>query len=403
MKLVQYGAGNIGRSFVGQLFSRVGWEVVFIDIDERVIEELNRRGKYRVEIRDREPETIIVKNVRGVSGKDIDGVSDEVSTADLVATAVGKKALPHIMKTIASGLMKRQALSPGRTLDIVICENMLEGAQFLKAGLQKHLPVDFPLDETTGFVETSIGKMVPIMSARDRAEDPLLVFAEAYNTLIVDKKGFRGTIPDVPGLDAKDNIKAYVDRKLFVHNMAHGVAGFVSYVFRPQYHFVWEAAKDPEILAVIREAMWESGEALLDEYPQEFDLASINEHVEDLLRRFQNEALGDSIYRVGRDLYRKLGPDDRLIGSLSLCRRHGVVPRRISLATACAFFFKAVDDDGNTLESDRLFYKNESSRGLTHILENVCKLEDTDSRLLIERYYYAIEEGNRDLGSEVFQ
>ncbi len=402
MKLVQFGAGNIGRSFVGQLFSRAGWEVVFIDIDERVVRELNRRGRYRVEIRDREPETIIVTGVRAVSGNDIESVSDEVSTAELVATAVGKKALPHIMKPIAEGLMKRQALSPGRTLDVVICENMLHGAQFFRAGLQKHLPVNFPLGETTGLVETSIGKMVPIMSTHDRAEDPLLVYAEAYNTLIVDKKGFRGAIPDVPGLDAKDNIKAYVDRKLFIHNMAHGVAGFVSHVFKPQYHFVWEAAKDPDILPVIREAMWESGEALLDEYPDEFSPASLNEHIEDLVHRFQNEALGDSIYRVGRDLYRKLGPDDRLIGSISLCRRQGVVPKRISLATACAFFFKAVDDDGSTLESDRLFHENESSRGVTHILRNVCKLEDAPSRLLIERYYNAIEEG-KDLSSEVFQ
>ena len=319
MKLVQFGAGNIGRSFVGQLFSRAGWDVVFIDIDEQVIDELNRRGEYRVEIRDREPETIIVTNVHGVSGSDAERVSDEVSTADLVATAVGKKALPHIMQPIASGLVKRQARSPGETLDIVICENMLEGARTFREGLLEHLPADFPLESLTGFVETSIGKMVPIMSERDRAEDPLLVYAEAYNTLILDKKGFKGELPDVPGLDARDNIKAYVDRKLFIHNMAHAVTGFVSYVFRPEYRFVWEAAKDPDILAITREAMWESGEALLDEYPDEFDRPSIDEHIEDLLRRFQNEALGDSIYRVGRDLYRKLGPDDRLIGSISLC------------------------------------------------------------------------------------
>ena len=402
MKLVQFGAGNIGRSFVGQLFSRAGWDVVFIDIDERVIEELNRRGEYRVEIRDRVSETIIVTDVRGVSGSDLEKVSDEVSTADLVATAVGKKALPHIMQFIASGLVKRQARSPGETLDIVICENMLEGARTFREGLLEHLPEVFPLESLTGFVETSIGKMVPIMSERDRAEDPLLVYAEAYNTLILDRRGFKGEVPDVPGLDARDNIKAYVDRKLFIHNMAHAVTGFVSYVFRPEYRFVWEAAKDPVILAITREAMWESGEALLDEYPDEFDRYSIDEHIEDLLRRFQNEALGDSIYRVGRDLYRKLGPDDRLVGSISLCRRHGIMPKRISLATACAVFFDAVDEDGNVLENDRLFHEKESSRGVVHVLKHVCKLDDDASRALIERYHHAVDKGDREISSSVF-
>jgi len=28
---VQFGAGNIGRSFIGQLFSRAGYEVIFIE------------------------------------------------------------------------------------------------------------------------------------------------------------------------------------------------------------------------------------------------------------------------------------------------------------------------------------------------------------------------------------
>ncbi len=52
MKLVQLGAGNIGRSFIGQIFSRAGWEVVFVDIDSAVIDELNRKRRYTVEVRD---------------------------------------------------------------------------------------------------------------------------------------------------------------------------------------------------------------------------------------------------------------------------------------------------------------------------------------------------------------
>ena len=42
-KLVLFGAGKIGRSFIGQLFSRGGYEVVFIDVFKPVIDELNLR------------------------------------------------------------------------------------------------------------------------------------------------------------------------------------------------------------------------------------------------------------------------------------------------------------------------------------------------------------------------
>jgi mannitol-1-phosphate 5-dehydrogenase len=402
MKLVQFGAGNVGRSFIGQLFARAGWEVVFVDIDERIIDELNRRGQYRVEIRDRTPGTIVVSGVRGVSGRDTAGVIDEICGADLVATAVGKKALPHIMASIAAGLKRRAETLGKRPLDIVICENMLDGARFFREGLEEHLPPGFPLPELVGLVETSIGKMVPIMSEHDRADDPLLVFAEAYNTLIVDRRGFRGPVPEVPGIDAMENIGAYVNRKLFIHNMGHAVLGYVSHLFRPDYLYVWEAAQDEEILRCTREAMWESGKALIERYTDEFDVESIDDHIEDLLLRFQNRALGDTIYRVGRDLYRKLGPDDRLVGALNLCLDHGIIPSRIALAIACSFFFRGVDDEGAMYENDRIFHEVEVSQGLNHILKEVCGIEDVRAVRLIEGYFVAIAGGNRDLGSDVF-
>jgi mannitol-1-phosphate 5-dehydrogenase len=402
MKLVQFGAGNIGRSFVGQLFSQAGWEVVFVDIDERIIEELNRRRKYRVEIRDREPRTIEVEHVRGVPGGDVDRVSDEIAEADLAATAVGQKALPYIMKPLAEGLGKRVRHHPGRPLDIVICENMREGARFFREALEPLLPPEASLDETVGLVETSIGKMVPIMSEEDRAQDPLLVYAEAYNTLIVDRCGFLGEVPEVPGLRAVEHIEAYVDQKLFIHNMSHAVAGYTSFVFRPRFRYVWEAASDPAILRVTRQAMEESAGALLKEYSDVFDRGGLDAHCEDLLRRFQNRALGDTIYRVGRDLYRKLGPDDRLIGSINLCSSHGIVAKRIALAVACSLHFRGVDGEGRMYEPDRLFHEREMPRGVDHVLREVCRLSDERIISLIERYHESLAGGNRDLADPAF-
>jgi mannitol-1-phosphate 5-dehydrogenase len=399
MKLVLFGAGSIGRSFIGQLFSRAGWEVVFVDIDRRIIDELNRRGEYRVEIRDRDPETILVKNVRGVNAQDGKAVGDEICSADLIATAVGKKSLVHVMPSIAQGLLKRA----GKPIDIIICENMLDGAEYFREGLREHLPDNFPFDRVVGLVETSIGKMVPIMSEKDKTRDPLLVYAEAYNTLVLDSTAFKGAMPDVPGLEPRANIKAYVDRKLFIHNMGHAVLGYVSHVFRNWYNYVWEAAADPDLYRISGEAMWESGRSLLREYPNEFDTRGMDEYITDLLNRFKNRALGDTIFRVGRDLYRKLGPEDRLVGAIKLCRKQDITPRCISLATACAFFFKAADEQGRPYENDLLFHERESSKGVEHILTAICGLDDAEIRTTIVQYFEAIYRGNRDIHSTVFR
>ncbi len=403
LKLVQFGAGNIGRSFVGQIFANAGWEVVFVDIDERIIDALNRANRYRVVVKQETERTIEVENVRGVHGNDRDKVVREVATCDLVSTAVGQQALKNIIPLIARGVIERDMGCHGRTLDVVICENMRNAASFFRNSLGEEFEKNPDVTDTSaalarvGLVETSIGKMVPIMSEEERRKDPLLVFAEEYNTLILDRRGFLGRIPDVPQLDPKENIKAYVDRKLYIHNMGHAVLGYTACVFGRDYVYVWEAAEDRNLSTVSRQAMWEAGRALIAAYPQEFHEKNIGEHIEDLLFRFKNRALGDTIYRVGRDLYRKLGPDDRLVGAVGLCEAHGIVPENICLGIACALFFKGTDESGRMFVKDVEFHKKEMSKGVEHVLQSVCKLKDGGARQLILRYYERILASEKDI------
>lgn len=373
MKLVQFGAGNIGRSFIGQLFSRAGYEVVFVDVVPEVVALLNERRRYRVEVKDERPETIWVENVRAVDGRNVEEVVAELATADIAGTAVGPAALPHLFPVIASALERRRKLGAG-PLDIILCENLRSAAATVRAGVARLLPADFPLDENLGLVETSIGKMVPIMTAAQRAEDPLAVYAEAYNTLICDALGFRGPIPNVPGLDPKRNMRAYVDRKSFIHNLGHAVAAYVGHVRDRRMVYLWEAIGRPDVQAVTRAAMWESARALICEYPDEFNEESQGAHIEDLIRRFANRALGDTIFRVGRDVPRKLSPEDRLIGALRLDLRHGVPAPNTLLGIAAAMHFRAVDEEGRMHPPDAQFVAEWVPQGPEAILVNLCGL-----------------------------
>jgi mannitol-1-phosphate 5-dehydrogenase len=373
MKLVQFGAGNIGRSFIGQLFSRAGYEVVFADVVPEVIRLLNERGRYRVEIKDDPPGTIWVENVRAVDSRDRDRVVGELATADIAGTAVGPAALPHLFPVLAAALRLRQEQDAG-PLDVILCENLRGAAATVREGVAALLPADFPLDESLGLVETSIGKMVPIMTAAQRAADPLAVHAEAYNTLICDARGFRAPIPNVPGLDPKQNMRAYVDRKSFIHNLGHAITAYVGYVRDPRMVYLWEAVERPDVREVAEGAMWESARALIREYPEEFTEANQREHIEDLLRRFANRALGDTIFRVGRDLPRKLSPEDRLVGALRLGLRHGLSAPNTLLGIAAALHFRAVDEEGRLHPADAQFVEEWIPQGPEKILTGVCAL-----------------------------
>lgn len=374
MRLVVFGAGNIGRSFVGQLFARAGYEVIFVDVDAALVAALNREGRYRVEIKDRRPETIWVEGVSAVDGRDREGAARAVAEATIAATAVGPNALPHIYPAIAAGLeARRRADRPA--LDIIICENLRGAADVFAAGLREQLPPEFPLDDRVGLIETSIGKMVPIMPEDARRRDPLLVYAEAYNTLILDGRAFRNPIPDVPGLDPKDNMAAYVDRKAFIHNCGHAACAYVGYLADPRAVYVWEAVEKGEVQEAARRAMWESGRALVRRYPQEFDEANQEEHIEDLLSRFGNRALGDTIYRVGRDLPRKLSRGDRMVGALLTDSQEGVATPATLLATAAGFLFQARDEHGEMFPADAHLIEELARRGIDWALSEVCGLD----------------------------
>jgi len=391
-KIVVFGAGNIGRSLVGQLFSKAGYEVVFVDVDKKIVKELNRQRRYKIVIKDKYPETILVENVRAVNIEESKKVIDEILSADTISTSVGVNNLQGVYPVLATGIKERINQGKG-PIDIIICENIRNSPSLFREGLLKYLPKSFPLDSAVGLVETSIGKMVPIMSKEEKRKDPLLIYAEAYNKLILDANAFKKGVPKVEGIEPKKNITAYVDQKLFVHNMGHSATAYLGYATDPEIKYVWEAIDDSQIRECVKRAMWESGKALIHEYPSEFNEKNMKDHIENLIERFGNKALGDTVYRVGRDLLRKLSRNDRFIGALLLDEKHNVPSPCTIMVTATAMFFRGKDEYGQLFSRDKEFAEKFFPLGIEFILKNVCGLNETlESNLVgkIKHSYFRI-------------
>jgi len=375
-KMVQFGAGNIGRSFIGQLFSRSGYEVVFVDINKELIKTLNQKRVYKLVIkRNKFPdEIILIENIRAVDSCEKGVVIREIVDADIMGTAVGKHALPQIIPLIAQGLQLRYKKRGKNPLDIIIAENFRNGSDYLRNELKRYFPREYPFDELVGLIESSIGKMVPLMKEDDRKKDLLWVFAEPYNTLILDKKEFKNPLPHIRDLWAVDNIKAYVDRKLFIHNLGHSALAYLGYQYDSEITLIYETLEVPEIYKTVRECMEQSAVALNRTYPKDLTLQDLQNHIDDLLFRFQNKSLRDTVFRVGRDLYRKLDKNERLVGPMLLAQRQGTSYHKIKSVFYAALSFKAKDEKGEMYPSDKIFFQREYPRGLEHILENICHL-----------------------------
>ena len=373
-KIVIFGAGKIGRSFIGQLFGRGGYEVVFVDVFKPIIEELNRRRNYNVIIKSEKEEVFNITDVRGVLADDKKAVADEVASAGIIAVSVGLHGLSSIFPALAKGLEKRFEMNYPSPLDIIIAENMRDADSLFRDSLEKLLPPGYPFEQLVGLVETSIGKMVPIMLKKDQEEDILQVFAEPYNTLILDKKAFKNQIPKIADLAPKENMKAWVDRKLFIHNLGHATAAYMGYLYDQGFVYIYEALAVPAVHDAVRNTMLQSAELLLKKYPGEFSPEDLTGHIDDLLSRFQNKALGDTLFRVGCDLMRKLGPEDRLAGAIKNAILFDLPYDKILFALVCGFHFRAADENGNILPQDAEFAKL-CEKGTDHVLSEICDFD----------------------------
>lgn len=348
MKAVMYGGGNIGRGFIGALFSRSGYEVTFIDVAEKVVTALQRDHRYPVRIVSSEGyEDLCIENVTAVNGNDGEAAAQAIADCDIMATAVGVNILKFIVPNIKLGLKKR-FLQTDKPLNILICENLMDANKILEKMLKDGEDAEFCrlMDERVGLVEASIGRMVPVQTPDMQDGDPLRVCVERYGFLPVDGEAFKGEIPKVESMIPFEPFDFYIKRKLYVHNMGHATCAYLG-LYRGQ-EFIYESIADPWTGLLVENAMLESAQALSKKYG--VDMADIVRHIEDLLFRFTNRALKDTCKRVGGDQKRKLAPADRLIGSSLLCLEQGICPAFIAVGAAGAVYEYLIETE--TPQSD---------------------------------------------------
>ncbi|MES2463320.1 MAG: hypothetical protein V4671_22325 [Armatimonadota bacterium] len=355
--IVQFGAGAIGRGFLAYLWTQGGCNVRFVDVDAVMVEALNRRGSYPIRITGDASPQRWVPRISAVLANDISTITLSLSACEFACTAVGVNSFSALAPVIAAGIAKRcdSLIEPVseeerrehwqlHPLNVLCCENQKGAGSILREAVEQHLPDTVHVREFfqnhVAFVDASVGRMVPPPTPELLAEDSLLILAEPYAELPIDGNAWIGPVPPIPGLLPKTNFAGYVARKLFTHNGGHALLAYEGY--QRGYEFIWQAAEDAELAAELRGYWNEVGAALIRAYG--FPPDEQRRHEADLLQRFRNRALGDTVSRVGRDVARKVRPDDRLVGAALLCIDQGVEPEFASRAIAAAYAYDVTDD-----------------------------------------------------------
>lgn len=171
MLAVQFGAGNIGRGFIGALLRNSNYDVIFADVVDSIVEKINTEKEYTVHITDVESEDVLIDNVSAVDSKT--DISNVVKDADLITTAVGVNILPKIAPAIAKAISARRADDNSNPLNIIACENAVLATNTLKDAVNDLLNNEDKAfaDKYVGFANCSVDRIVPPCVAEGGALD----------------------------------------------------------------------------------------------------------------------------------------------------------------------------------------------------------------------------------------
>ncbi|MEI6167094.1 MAG: hypothetical protein WCS52_07855 [bacterium] len=292
---------------------------------------------------------------------------EAVADADEIATALpsvefyGTGKPGDVLDILSAGLCAKASDEHLPASVVYTAENHNHAAEILAEALASRLDGGFA-SARTQVLNTVIGKMSGVVNDSGQIAEQGLrpvvpgmaraFLVEEFNRILITRIELSGFRRGIEVFEEKADLLPFEEAKLYGHNATHALIG---YLLRESGGvFMSEAARHPALIQLAREAfLLESGKALCRKYhglDPLFTPDGFKAYVNDLLVRMTNPFLKDAVERVTRDTRRKLGWDDRLIGTMRLALGQGIQPERYVRGAAAAVRLLAVEENSTPAE-----------------------------------------------------
>lgn len=367
-KAVHFGAGNIGRGFIGEILFENDFEIAFVDVNEKIIDALNERGNYEIEIAEDGQRHIAVSGVRGINNaKNPEEVVDAIAEADIITTAIGPNILPFIAGLIAQGIEARQAAGNTQPIDVLACENMIGGSEYLYEEVKKHLSEDGLAfaEEFVGFPNAAVDRIVPAQSH----EDPLFVVVEPFNEWVVETSRMKNPALKLEKVHYEEDLEPFIERKLFSVNSGHATSAYTGAYYGAKT--ILEALQNVTVKNNVEAVLAEIRSLLVAKW--NFDEKALEDYHKVIISRFENPFIVDEVIRVARTPIRKLGFDERFIRPIRELKERGL-PYSYLLQTVAYVFSYKDETDEQSVELQTLL----AEKPLEEVVRTVTGLNDQE-------------------------
>lgn len=382
---VGIGSGAIQLGLWAYYASLSGMKIVLVEVDEEKIKNIKKNKNFyciniahfdRIEHIRIGPVEIYNPNIKREREKIIEAIrfANDITTA-LPSTSFYKEG--GVAGLLSEGLSERK--SP---VIIYASENQIEAGEMLEGFV---FPEGKP--EFIQFSETVIEKMggphfdkslideLGLKRITPESKDALLV--EDFDKIIIEKPKIPEKFRYKSCFDRffpADDIMLYEELKLFGHNAVHSLLGFLGklkgYQFMSQYNgdsdfgYIGVDALINETGFWYKRKYKNSGEEVVSE-------EGYKKWVEKLCRRIVNPFLYDLVDRIIRDPKRKLGWNDRIIGTMRNALAYGVTPKRYALGVAAALYERNLEREKAISNLESIWGKNVEEKFKREILSIV--------------------------------
>lgn len=333
MKAVHFGAGSIGRGFIADLLHESGYEIVFVDVNDELIKQINYQNQYQLYIIEKNYESKTIDYVLALSSiYDSEKVIKEIVQADILTTSVWADNLPNIASVISAGLLERLRQGKDR-INVLACENAMFNSEILRKEILKlDQLTEEDLDNVASFPNTAVDRMV---IEDERNGEMVINIGVDYELVIERNKLVNPDILPINGADYTNDLEKYIERKLYIINCGHAWAGYLGAV--NGYRIMADIFADDQLVSKTKDAMSESACFLAKKYG--FSMIDLKEYIDFAIRRFQTPGVIDTVDRVCRSPIRKLEPTERLVGPAVQCEENKLKNDCLLEGIAAVFLF----------------------------------------------------------------